>query len=154
MVRSKSKDFILRTTLITGFPGETQEDFGMNLEKLKELEFDRLGVFTYSQEAGTPAGDMDVQVPEEEKQKRYEALMEAQTEVSYMKNEKRIGQICDVLIEGFDEDSGMYYGRSYAEAPDADGKILVETSEDLAFGEFYSVEINYAYDVDLKGVLA
>jgi len=152
-IRAKSEDFILRTTLITGFPGETPEDFEFCEKALKELKFDRVGVFAYSQEDGTKAAEMPFQIDEEEKLRRQSSLIETQMRISYEKNMSRIGSVCDVLIEGFDEDSGMYYGRSYAEAPDADGKIFVESPEDLLQGNFYKTELVYAYDVDLKGVL-
>ena len=153
MIRSKSKDIILRTTLIAGFPGETEDDHDICCQMVNKLQFDRLGVFAYSQEDGTPAAEMPVQIDEAVKLERVEKLMTFQADVSAKRNQSRIGTTCEVLIEGYDEDSDLYYGRSYAEAPDADGKILVESSGELETGKYYNVELTYAYDFDIKGVV-
>jgi len=153
MIRSKSDDFILRTTLITGFPGETRRDAKNMYDALKEFKFDRLGVFKYSQEEGTPAAGLPGQISEDEKEFRRDALMTVQAGISLEKNRQRIGGQYDVLVEGLDAESGLYYGRSYAEAPDIDGKIFIDSKEKLITGEFYAVCITEGYHYDLKGEL-
>jgi ribosomal protein S12 methylthiotransferase len=153
MIRSKSDGFILRTTLITGFPGESRQAVKDMYDALHKFQFDRVGVFKYSQEEGTPAGEMDGQISEDEKEFRKDALVTIQAGISLAKNKLRIGMKYEVLVEGFDKESGLYYGRSYAEAPEIDGKIFISTTEKLAEGSFYKVCITHGYHYDLKGEL-
>lgn len=153
MIREKSDDFILRTTLILGFPGESRQAVKRVYDALQKFRFDRVGVFKYSQEEGTPAGEMDGQISEDEKEFRKESLVTMQAGISLAKNKLRIGKKYEVLVEGFDKDSGLYYGRSYAEAPEIDGKIFINTTEKLAVGNFYTVCITHGYHYDLKGEL-
>lgn len=152
-IREKSSEFIIRTTIITGFPGETEKQHRVLLEGLKELRFDRLGVFKYSREEGTKAAYMENQVHHTAKQRRCNEIMRLQAGISEEKNEARIGGTYRTLIEGFDEVSGFYYGRSYAEAPDIDGKVFVNTKKNLTAGMFHDVVITEAYDYDLLGEL-
>ncbi|MGI6154206.1 MAG: 30S ribosomal protein S12 methylthiotransferase RimO [Christensenellaceae bacterium] len=153
-IRDTSDDFIIRSTVIVGFPGETREVAKESIKKLEVAAFDRLGVFRYSQEEGTSAAEFDDQVDEEEKEFREEALMARQAQVSLRQNEKRTGKIYDVLIEGKKTDSdGLYYGRSYAEAPDVDGKVLIRTKKELVPGKFYPVRIVRALNYDCVGEL-
>lgn len=150
-VREKSRDMMLRTTIITGFPGETEEQHKILLDGLKELRFDRLGVFKYSREEGTKAAYMENQVHHTAKQRRYNEIMRLQAGISEEKNKARVGKTYRTLIEGFDEVSGYYYGRSYAEVPDIDGKIFLNTKKNLTAGMFHDVVITEAYDYDLLG---
>ena len=153
MIRAKSDDFILRTTLIIGFPGESRQAVKNMTESLQKFRFDRVGVFKYSQEEGTPAGEMDSQISEDEKEFRKDALVNIQARISLAKNKQRIGKTYEVLVEGLDQETGLYYGRSYAEAPEIDGKIFINTTEKLAVGNFYTVRISHGYHYDLKGEL-
>ena len=153
MIRSKSDDFILRTTLITGFPGETRRDVKNIYEALKTFKFDRLGVFKYSQEEGTPAAELPGQIAEDEKEFRKDALVTVQAGISLEKNRQRIGRQYEVLLEGIDTESGLYYGRSYAEAPEIDGKIFIKANKKLTVGQFYTVCITDGYHYDLRGEL-
>lgn len=153
MIRSKSADFILRTTLISGFPGETRREVQAAAEALQKLRFDRVGFFTYSQEEGTPAALLPDQVPEEEKKFRRDMLASVQSNISLQKNTERIGKAYKVLVEGFDTESGLYFGRSYAEAPESDGKIFIETDQKIDSGRYYTVRITHGYHYDLKGEL-
>lgn len=151
MIRGKSDDFILRTTLITGFPGETRRDVKNMYDALKKFQFDRLGVFKYSQEEGTPAALLPGQISEDEKEFRRDALVTIQAGISLEKNRQRIGKRYEVLVEGLDDESGLYYGRSYAEAPDIDGKIFIRAREKIVPGKFYTVCITDGYHYDLRG---
>ena len=153
MIRAKSDEFILRTTLIIGFPGESRQAARSMYDAIQKFQFDRLGVFKYSQEEGTPAGEMDGQISEDEKEFRHDALVNIQAGISLAKNKQRIGKKYEVLVEGIDGESGLYYGRSYAEAPEIDGKIFINTKEKLAVGSFYTVRITHGYHYDLKGEL-
>lgn len=150
-IRQKNPNFIIRTTLIAGFPGETEEQFAVLRQGVEDLAFDRMGVFAYSQEEGTPAAEFPDQVPEEEKEARRDTLMEIQQAISLAANERRVGKIYRVLIEGAGEHEGTYWGRSYAEAPDIDGQILIHSQRPLAEGEFVPVKIESADAYDLYG---
>ena len=150
-IRQKNPNFIIRTTLIAGFPGETEEQFAVLRQGVEDLAFDRMGVFAYSQEEGTPAAEFPDQVPEEEKEARRDTLMEIQQAISLAANERRVGKIYRVLIEGAGEQEGTYWGRSYAEAPDIDGQILIHSQRPLAEGEFVPVKIESADAYDLYG---
>ena len=153
MIRSKDNDFVLRTTLITGFPTETRKMAVDMVNVLKELKFNRVGVFKYSQEEGTPAAKMDGQIEEEEKDFRQQCIVNEIAHISLELGKKRVGKTYEVLVEGYDDESGLYYGRSFAETPEADGKIFIEAEKELAVGEFYNVKITQAYEYDLRGEL-
>ena len=153
-LRKEIPDIVLRTTLITGFPGETEEDHEELKEFVDEMEFDRLGVFTYSPEENTPAAEMADQVPEGVKEERRDELMELQQEISYDKGQDRIGQELLVMIEGKVADESAYIGRTYGDAPKVDGYIFVQTGELLMTGDFAKVRVTGALEYDLIGVLS
>ena len=153
-LRKEIPDIVLRTTLITGFPGETEEDHEELKEFVDEMEFDRLGVFTYSPEENTPAAEMADQVPEEVKEERRDELMELQQEISYDRGQDRIGQELLVMIEGKVADESAYIGRTYGDAPKVDGYIFVQTGELLMTGDFARVRVTGALEYDLIGVLS
>ena len=153
-LRKEIPDIVLRTTLITGFPGETEEDHEELKEFVDEMEFDRLGVFTYSPEENTPAAEMADQVPEEVKEERRDELMELQQELSYDRGQDRIGQELLVMIEGKVADESAYIGRTYGDAPKVDGYIFVQTGELLMTGDFAKVRVTGALEYDLIGVLS
>lgn len=153
-LRKEIPDIVLRTTLITGFPGETEEDHEELKEFVDEMEFDRLGVFTYSPEENTPAAEMADQVPEEVKEERRDELMELQQEISYDRGQDRIGQELLVMIEGKVADESAYIGRTYGDSPKVDGYIFVQTGELLMTGDFAKVRVTGALEYDLIGVLS
>ena len=153
-LRKEIPEIVLRTTLITGFPGETEEDHEELKEFVDEMEFDRLGVFTYSPEENTPAAEMADQVPEEVKEERRDELMELQQEISYDRGQDRIGQELLVMIEGKVADESAYIGRTYGDAPKVDGYIFVQTGELLMTGDFAKVRVTGALEYDLIGVLS
>ena len=153
-LRKEIPDIALRTTLISGFPGETEEDHEELKEFVDEMEFDRLGVFTYSPEENTPAAEMADQVPEEVKEERRDELMELQQEISYDRGQDRIGQELLVMIEGKVADESAYIGRTYGDAPKVDGYIFVQTGELLMTGDFAKVRVTGALEYDLIGVLS
>jgi ribosomal protein S12 methylthiotransferase len=149
-IRTRIPQVALRTSIIVGFPGETSEDFE-NLKKfITEIQFDRLGVFTYSQEEGTPAAKLPDQVPEDMKEWRQQTLMEIQREISNSRSGIRIGQEIDVLIERYDGRSDVYIGRSEYDAPEIDGEVFV-TSQEIEIGQFTKVRITHSFDYDLSG---
>lgn len=150
-LRREIPDITLRTTVITGFPGETEADFTELCEYLKEAEFDRLGAFTYSREEGTPAYDFNDQIDEQVKQDRCDIIMSAQLEISARKNDSKIGKTIKVLCEGYDPVSEAHYGRSEADAPEIDGKIYFTCGKRLTPGQFYNVKITDTLDYDLIG---
>ena len=170
-LRKEIPDITLRTTLITGFPGETEEDFKELYNFVDEMEFDRLGVFTYSAEEGTPAADMDGQVDEEVKTARRNEIMELQQEISAEKAEGRIGKVYEVLVEGTvpvdsvngeafasimevnEDGKKVYIGRTYMDAPDVDGQVFFESDYEIMSGELVEVEIIASDEYDLFGVL-
>ena len=153
-LRREIPDIILRTTLITGFPGETEEDHQELMEFVNEMEFDRLGVFTYSPEEGTPAESMPDQIPEEVKEERRDEIMELQQEISLEKGEERIGQEVMVMIEGKVSGESAYLARTYGDAPKVDGYLFVQTGELLMTGDFAKVRVTGALEYDLIGELA
>ena len=152
-LREAIPDICLRTTLITGFPGETQQDHEELLSFIDACEFDRLGVFTYSQEEDTPAALMPDQIPEEVKKDRQAELMELQQEIAFEKAEAMTGRELEVLIEGRVSDENAYVGRTYRDAPDVDGYIFINTEETLVSGDFAKVRVTGAYEYDLIGEL-
>lgn len=151
MLRKEISDIILRTTLISGFPGETEEDFQLLCDFIKEYQFDRLGVFAYSREDGTPAAIMKNQVAEATKQKRRNILLDLQQEIALAKVEKRIGKTYEVVVEGVADDGIFYYGRSYGEAPEIDPVIYIASAEPLEIGAFVRVKILDVNNMDLIG---
>ena len=153
-LRREIPDIVLRTSLITGFPGETEEDHQELMEFVDEMEFDRLGVFTYSPEEGTPAETMEGQVPEELKEERRDEIMELQQEISLEKGNDRIGQELLVMIEGKVSGESAYIGRTYGDAPKVDGYMFVQTGELLVTGDFAKVKVTGALEYDLIGELA
>ena len=152
-LRREIPDIALRTTLITGFPGETQEDHEELMNFVDEMEFDRLGVFTYSQEEDTSAASMEDQIDEEVKKDRQEELMELQQEVSLDKNEEKIGRTMLAMVEGYLSDENVYVARTYADAPGIDGYLFIDTAETLMSGDFAKVKITGALEYDLTGEL-
>lgn len=153
-LRREIPDIVLRTSLIAGFPGETPEDHEEMMEFVDEVEFDRLGVFPYSAEEGTPAASMPDQVPEDQKKLWRDEIMELQQEICAAKGQERIGQETLVMIEGAVTGESAYIGRTYADAPDVDGYIFVQTGEALMTGDFVNVRVTGALDYDLIGVVA
>lgn len=151
MIRSKIPDMCLRTTLITGFPGETQEDHEQSMAFVDEMEFDRLGVFTYSAEEDTPAAGFPDQIEEEVKKDRQADIMELQQEIAFEKAEGMTGQDVLVMIEGKVADENAYVGRTYKDAPNVDGLVFVNTDRELMTGDFVPVHITGSYEYDLIG---
>ena len=150
-LRKEIPDIAIRTTLITGFPGETQEQHEELMEFVDEMEFDRLGVFTYSPEEDTPAAVMPDQIPEDVKEDRQAELMELQQEIAFDLAEEMIGRQVLVMIEGKVADENAYVGRTYKDAPNVDGLIFVESEEELMSGDFARVRITGALEYDLMG---
>ena len=150
-------DMVLRTTFITGYPGETEQEFQELYDWVEEVEFDRVGVFTYSEEEGTAAAEMDDQVPEEVKIERRNALMELQQQISLKKNREWIGYTTDVIVDGISEEHELVFeGRHYGQAPDIDGKVYLsfDFGGDMpTAGDMVEVEINDATPYDLRGVV-
>ena len=152
-LREEIPDITLRTTLITGFPGETEEQHQELVEFVDEMEFDRLGVFTYSPEENTPAAEMPDQIPEEVKEDRQAELMELQQEIAFDLAEDMIDQEVLVMIEGKVADENAYVGRTYRDAPNVDGLIFINTDEELMSGDFAKVKVTGAMEYDLIGEL-
>ena len=150
-LRREIPGIIIRTTFIVGFPGESEEDFSELCEFVKETEFDRLGVFTYSAEEGTVAAQMPDQIDEQIKQDRMDILMAEQMDINLKKNEAMIGKTLKVLCEDYDAVGEIHFGRSYADAPEIDGKIYFRASKRIAPGSFVNVKIREALDYDLVG---
>lgn len=152
-LREEIPDITLRTTLITGFPGETQEQHEELMDFVDEMEFDRLGVFTYSPEEGTPAASMSNQIEESGKEDRRSELMELQQEIAFEQAEDMIGKEVLVMIEGKVADENAYVGRTYKDAPNVDGLIFVNTDAELMSGDFAKVKVTGACEYDLIGEL-
>lgn len=152
-LRREIPDIAIRTTLITGFPGETKEQHEELMDFVDQMEFDRLGVFTYSPEEGTPAAGMEGQVPEEVKEDRQAELMELQQEIAFDLAEDMIGREVLVMIEGKVADENAYVGRTYKDAPNVDGLIFVNTDEELMSGDLARVKVTGAAEYDLIGEL-
>lgn len=150
-LREKIPDIIIRTSLIVGFPGESESDFLELNEFIEKAEFDRLGVFTYSREEDTPAYNLPDQVDEEEKLRRREMIMFTQAEIDDEKNRDKIGSIVSVLVEGRDEIIKSYYGRTYADSMEIDGKVFFKSDRNLNEGDFVDVKVEQAMDMDLFG---
>lgn len=152
-LREEIPDITLRTTLITGFPGETQEQHKELMDFVDEMEFDRLGVFTYSPEEGTPAASMPDQIEESIKEDRRAELMELQQEIAFEQAEDMVGKEVLVMIEGKVADENAYVGRTYKDAPNVDGLIFVNTDAELMSGDFAKVKVTGACEYDLIGEL-
>lgn len=150
-LRTEIPDIALRTTLITGFPGETNEDHEELMEFIDEVEFDRLGVFTYSPEDDTPAEKMENQIEEEVKIARREEIMELQQEIAFDISESMVGRTLKVMIEGKIPEDNVYIGRTYKDAPNVDGYIFVDADRELMSGDFVSVKVTGAKEYDLMG---
>ena len=150
-LRKEIPDIVLRTTLITGFPGETEEEFKNMVDFVDSMEFDRLGVFPYSAEEGTKAAEMDGQIAEEVKESRRDEIMALQQEISADKAASRIDDEMSVLIEGYLYEDDIYIGRTYMDAPKVDGNVFVRAEEELISGDIVPVRITGANEYDLMG---
>ena len=150
-LRKNVKDITLRTSLITGFPGETPEQFEELLEFVKDVKFDRLGAFAYSKEEDTPAALLPNQIEEEEKIRRADLVMAAQSEISKEKQKQKEGKTLKVLTEGYDEENFMYYGRSQSDAPEVDTLVYFASEDETEIGSFADVLILDSDEYDLTG---
>ncbi len=150
-IRSEIPEVVLRTTLITGFPGETEENFETLSRFVNEAKFDRLGCFAYSAEEGTPAALLDGQLDSEIKQSRLEAVMEQQYRIAQQKNEEQVGKILKTVVEGYDAYTDTYYGRTWRDAPEIDGQINFTCGYELNEGDFVDVEVMGINEYDLIG---
>lgn len=150
-IRAKVPQITLRTTLITGFPGESEQQYAELHDFVKQARFDRLGCFTYSAEEGTIAAEYPDQIPEQVKQDRAEHIMETQLDIATQKNQEKIGTEQTVLVEGWDDYIKCYFGRSEADAPDIDGKVFFMAHKPLVTGDFVKVKINDTIEYDLLG---
>ncbi|MCR5673677.1 MAG: 30S ribosomal protein S12 methylthiotransferase RimO [Lachnospiraceae bacterium] len=152
-LRDKMDDICIRTTLIAGFPGETQEDFEQTYRFVNEMEFDRLGVFTYSAEEGTPAYELTPKVPEKTAKSRQAELYELQQAVAYEAAQNMAGKTLRVIVDGYLPEDDVYVARSYKDAPDIDGLVFVYSTRELTTGDMIDVMIKEAKEYDLEGVL-
>ena len=148
-IRNKIPDICLRTTLITGFPGETQDDVEVVKSFLQEHRFDRVGIFTYSHEEGTSAHDLVDDVPAEEKERRAQEIMEVQQEISYEKNQEKVGQVFKVIVDK--KEAGKYLARTEFDSVEVDNEVIINADKKLPVGDFVNVRITKAYDYDLEG---
>lgn len=150
-LRTAIPDIALRTTMIAGFPGETEEDHEEVMHFVDEMEFERLGVFAYSAEEDTPAATFPDQIDQEVKEERRDEIMELQQEIAFEKSESMVGRVLDVMIEGKVADEPAYVGRTYMDAPGVDGYIFVNTGEAMMSGDFVRVKVTGSSDYDLIG---
>jgi ribosomal protein S12 methylthiotransferase len=150
-IREKVPGICLRTTLITGFPGETLEDVEEMKAFLEKMRFDRVGVFTYSHEEGTSAHDLEDHIPAEEKERRAQEIMEVQQEISLEKNQEKVGQVFRVIVDK--KESGRYLARTEFDSVEVDNEVIINTTKRLKPGEFVTVKITKAFDYDLEGEL-
>ncbi len=150
-IRREIPNVIIRTTLIAGFPGETEEQFAELTDFVKDMRFERLGCFAYSVEEGTPAAKMDGQLDEKTKEHRADMIMEQQMFIADSFNEKLVGKEIEVVVEGFDRYAECYFGRSYMDAPEIDGKIFFTCEEKPAVGQYVRIHIDDVMDYDLIG---
>jgi ribosomal protein S12 methylthiotransferase len=148
-IREKVPGICLRTTLITGFPGETLDDVEELKQFLQRQRFDRVGIFTYSHEEGTSGFALTDDVPAEEKERRAQEIMEVQQEISYELNQEKIGKVFKVLIDK--KESGRYLGRTEFDSVEVDNEVVIRSSRKLPIGEFVQVKVTKAYDYDLEG---
>ena len=149
-LRKAIPDIHIRTTLITGFPGEGEEDFDELVDFVESQKFERLGVFAYSREEGTVAGDMENQIDEEIKQARADSIMRRQMDISREVNEEKVGRIFEVLVDGQDEE-GAYIGRTQYDAPEIDNTVIFQAEQELVPGDLVRVVITDAFDYDIVG---
>ncbi len=152
-LRREVEDIHIRTTFIVGFPGETEEDYDVLYEFAMKEKFERLGVFSYSMEEGTPAAEMPRQVDEEIKEVRKNSIMNLQIENSRERNEKKIGQVLEVLIEEEDEEELTYIGRTRFDAPEIDNGVIIKSKRKLSLGEFVEIKVEDAFDYDIVGIV-
>ena len=148
-IRERVPEITLRTTLITGFPGETKEQFNRLGDFVQDMQFDHLGCFAYSEEEGTKAAEFEDQVDEDVRAHRADILMEQQAEVSAAKNAAKLGKRMTAVVEGYDKYAGCYFGRTAADAPDIDGKVFIKSSSRLRLGQYITVEVFDTMDYDL-----
>ena len=153
LLRKEIPDIVLRTTLIAGFPGETQADHEEVMEFIDEVEFDRLGVFTYSREEDTPAATMPDQIDQDIMDTWRDELMALQQEISIDKSAQMVGKTIDVMVEGYIAEDNTYVGRSYKDAPNVDGMVFFECDRELMSGDFVSVKITGSTEYDLMGIM-
>lgn len=150
-LRAAIPGIALRTTLISGFPGETEDDHETLMQFVDEMEFERLGVFAYSAEEDTPAATFEDQIPQETKELRRDEIMELQQEIAFEHSESMIGQVLEVMVEGKVADENAYVGRTYMDAPNVDGFIFINTGIELMSGDFVNVNVTGALEYDLIG---
>ncbi len=150
-LRTKIPDVVIRTTFITGFPGETEENFETLSRFINDVKFDRLGCFAYSPEEGTFAAKMDNQIDDEVKAHRNEIIMQQQYEIFSDKQESRVGTVMTAIVDGFDEDNMLYMGRTYMDAPEIDSSVIISTEDELEAGQFVKIKILGVDDCDLVG---
>jgi ribosomal protein S12 methylthiotransferase len=148
-IREKVPGICLRTTLIAGFPGETEQDVEELKEFLREHRFDRVGIFTYSHEEGTSAHQLIDDIPAEVKQQRAQEIMEVQQDISYEINQQKVGKLFKVLIDK--KEAGRYLGRTEFDSVEVDNEVIIHSKDRLSIGEFVTVRITKAYDYDLEG---
>ena len=155
-IRAKIPHATLRTTLIAGFPGETKAQFGELARFVQEMKFDRLGCFAYSPEEGTPAAELPGQVPDEEKRRRADIIMDEQMTVLERKQQKLVGKTLEVVVEGYDRYAECFFGRSAMDAPDIDTKVFFDAPKGLQMklGSYVKVKMNEMVEGDLMGELA
>ena len=144
-------DVTIRTSLIVGFPGETEEEFSELYDFVKKTRFDRLGVFAYSAEENTPAAEFENQIDEKIKNERLDKIMRWQQEISLENNKKKIGMVEDVLVEGYDEESFLFFGRSRVDSVGVDQTVYFAANDEVDFGDIVKVEILDAGEYDLTG---
>ena len=152
-IRERIPDICLRTTFITGFPGESEADFEETMRFVDEMEFDRLGVFPYSQEEDTPAAEMPGQIPEETKEDRRNALMELQQEIAFEKESAMAGRTVTAMVEGKLAEENVYVARTWRDAPEVDGYLFFDSGRELNTGDFVQVRITGSHEYDLTGEL-
>lgn len=150
-IRAKIPDVVIRTTFITGFPGETEDNFETLSRFINNVRFDRLGCFAYSPEEGTFAAKMDNQIDDEVKNHRSEIIMQQQYEIFASKQESKIGTVMTAIVDGFDEDNMLYMGRTYMDAPEIDSNVIISTEDELQQGQFVQIKIIGVDDCDLVG---
>ncbi|MGN6265915.1 MAG: 30S ribosomal protein S12 methylthiotransferase RimO [Ginsengibacter sp.] len=148
-IKNRIPGICLRTTLIAGFPGETQDDVEELKTFLQKIEFDRVGIFTYSHEENTSAYDLKNDIPEEEKERRAQEIMEVQQEISYRKNEEKVGRTFKVIVDK--KEAGKYLGRTEFDSVEVDNEVIINSEKKLLAGDFVNVKITKAYDYDLEG---
>lgn len=150
-IREKMPDCVIRTSLIVGFPGETEEEFSELYDFVRDIKFDRMGVFSYSQEEGTPAADFPEQTDEDKKAERLDKLMSLQQRISLERNKEKLGSVMSVIAEGYDEDNFLYYGRSRGDSIGVDGRVYFAAEDEVLPGEIVNVEILDCDEYDLTG---